>query len=29
MSVKAPEVVDESLVLHVGDPSGVLLVFVQ
>lgn len=29
MSVKAPEPVDDSLVLHVGDPSGVLLVFVQ
>ena len=29
MSVKAPEPVDNSLVLHVGDPSGVLLVFVQ
>jgi hypothetical protein len=29
MSVKAPEPVDDSLVLHVWDPSGVLLVFVQ
>jgi hypothetical protein len=29
ISVKAPEPVDDSLVLHVGDPSGVLLVFVQ
>lgn len=27
--VKAPEPVDDSLVLHVWDPSGVLLVFVQ
>ena len=29
MSVKPPEPVDEASVLHVGDPSGVLLVFVQ
>ena len=29
MRVKAPEPVDGSLVLHVWDPSGVLLVFVQ
>ena len=29
MSVQAPQVVEDSLVLHVGDPSGVLLVFVQ
>jgi hypothetical protein len=29
MQVKAPEAVDDSLVLHVVDPSGVLLVFVQ
>jgi hypothetical protein len=29
MSVKPPEPVDDSLVLHVGDPSGVLLIFVQ
>jgi hypothetical protein len=29
MQVKPPEVVDDSLVLHVVDPSGVLLVFVQ
>ncbi|HET8898274.1 MAG TPA: glyoxalase [Rhodanobacteraceae bacterium] len=29
MRVKAPEPVDDSLVLHVWDPSGVLLVFVQ
>ena len=29
MRVKAPEQVDESLVLHVWDPSGVLLVLVQ
>lgn len=29
MSIKSPEVVDDSLVLHVADPSGVLLVFVQ
>lgn len=27
--IKAPETVDGSLVLHVVDPSGVLLVFVQ
>jgi len=27
--VKPPESVDDSLVLHVVDPSGVLLVFVQ
>lgn len=27
--VKPPETVDDSLVLHVWDPSGVLLVFVQ
>lgn len=27
--IKAPERVDDSLVLHVVDPSGVLLVFVQ
>lgn len=27
--VKPPEIVDGSLVLHVWDPSGVLLVFVQ
>ena len=29
MRVKAPEPVDASLVLHVWDPTGVLLVFVQ
>lgn len=29
MRVKAPEKVDDSLVLHVWDPAGVLLVFVQ
>lgn len=29
MRVKAPEQVDGSMVLHVFDPSGVLLVFVQ
>ena len=29
MQVKDPEAVDDSLVLHVIDPSGVLLVFVQ
>ena len=29
ISVKPPEKVDEFLVLHVVDPSGVLLVFVQ
>lgn len=29
MRVKAPEQVDGSLVLHVWDPTGVLLVFVQ
>ena len=29
MRVKAPEAVDDSLVLHVWDPTGVLLVFVQ
>jgi Glyoxalase/Bleomycin resistance protein/Dioxygenase superfamily len=27
--IKAPETVDDSLVLHVVDPSGVLLIFVQ
>ena len=27
--IKPPEAVDDSLVLHVWDPSGVLLVFVQ
>ncbi len=27
--IKPPEAVDDSLVLHVVDPSGVLLVFVQ
>lgn len=27
--IKAPETVGNSLVLHVGDPSGVLLLFVQ
>jgi hypothetical protein len=27
--IKPPEAVDGSLVLHVFDPSGVLLVFVQ
>lgn len=27
--VKPPEIVDDSLVLHVVDPSGVLLIFVQ
>ena len=27
--IKPPEKVDDSLVLHVTDPSGVLLVFVQ
>ena len=27
--IKPPEPVDDSLVLHVTDPSGVLLVFVQ
>jgi hypothetical protein len=27
--IKPPEVVDGSLVLHVVDPSGVLLIFVQ
>jgi hypothetical protein len=27
--IKPPEKVDDSLVLHVWDPSGVLLVFVQ
>jgi hypothetical protein len=27
--IKPPETVDDSLVLHVTDPSGVLLVFVQ
>lgn len=27
--IKAPETVDASLVLHVVDPTGVLLVFVQ
>ena len=29
MRVQAPESVDDSLVLHVTDPTGVLLVFVQ
>ena len=29
MRVQAPELVDGSLVLHVIDPTGVLLVFVQ
>ena len=29
ISVTPPEDVDDSRVLHVGDPSGVLLVFVQ
>lgn len=29
MRVKAPEPVDGSLVLHVWDPTGILLVFVQ
>lgn len=29
VSIKPPEPVDDSLVLHVTDPSGVLLVFVQ
>jgi catechol 2,3-dioxygenase-like lactoylglutathione lyase family enzyme len=29
MRIKPPEPVDDSLVLHVVDPSGVLLVFVQ
>lgn len=29
MRVKAPELIDGSLVLHVWDPTGVLLVFVQ
>jgi len=29
MRVKAPEAVDDALVLHVWDPSGVLLIFVQ
>lgn len=29
MSVQPPEAVDDSMVLHLGDPSGVLLVFVQ
>lgn len=29
MSVKPPEPVEDALVLHVGDPTGVLLVFVQ
>ncbi len=27
--IKPPEAVDDSLVLHVVDPSGVLLIFVQ
>jgi hypothetical protein len=27
--IKEPENIDDSLVLHVVDPSGVLLVFVQ
>jgi hypothetical protein len=27
--IKAPETVGDSLVLHVVDPSGVLLIFVQ
>ena len=29
MRVKPPEAVDDSMVLHVVDPSGVLLIFVQ
>lgn len=29
MRVKAPESVDESMVLHVWDPAGVLLIFIQ
>ena len=29
VGIKPPEMVDSSLVLHVTDPSGVLLVFVQ
>lgn len=29
MRVKSPEPVDSSLVLHIWDPTGVLLVFVQ
>ena len=29
MNFKPPEPVDDSLVLHVWDPSGVLLIFVQ
>ena len=29
MRVKPPEPVDDSMVLHVTDPTGVLLVFVQ
>lgn len=29
VKVADPEVVDDSLVLHVWDPSGVLLIFVQ
>ena len=29
LRIKPPEPVDDSLVLHVVDPSGVLLVFVQ
>jgi hypothetical protein len=29
MRIKSPEAVDNSLVLHVVDPSDVLLVFVQ
>jgi hypothetical protein len=27
--IKPPERVDDSMVLHVADPSGVLLIFVQ
>ena len=29
LRIKPPEIVDDSVVLHVIDPSGVLLVFVQ
>ena len=29
MRIQSPEKVDDSLVLHIWDPSGVLLVFVQ
>lgn len=29
VGIQAPEIVDDSLVLHVVDPSGVLLIFVQ